>query len=37
MGFTGYRLGYAAAISFIFFLLILIFSLAQLVWARRER
>lgn len=37
VGFTGYRLGYAAAISFIFFLLILIFSLAQLVWARRER
>jgi len=37
VGFTGYRLGYAAAVSFIFFLLILIFSAAQLLVARRDR
>ncbi len=37
VGFTGYRLGYAAAISFIFFVLILIFSVAQALWSRRER
>jgi len=37
VGFTGYRLGYAAAVSFIFFLLILLFSAAQLLVARRDR
>ncbi len=37
VGFTGYRLGYAAAISFIFFVLIIIFSVAQALWSRRER
>jgi multiple sugar transport system permease protein len=37
VGFTGYRLGYAAAISFIFFLLILLFSAGQLLVARRDR
>lgn len=37
VGFTGYRLGYAAAVSFIFFALILIFSAAQALWSRRDR
>ncbi|WP_433544018.1 carbohydrate ABC transporter permease (plasmid) [Streptomyces sp. CA-294286] len=36
-GFTGYRIGYASAVSYIFFALILIVSLAQLWLSRRNR
>ncbi|MEV5606230.1 sugar ABC transporter permease [Streptomyces sp. NPDC052299] len=35
-GFTGYRIGYASAVSYIFFALILIVSLVQPVLARRK-
>ncbi|MEU8362481.1 sugar ABC transporter permease [Nonomuraea sp. NPDC048882] len=35
-GFTGYRLGYASAISYVFFAIILILSLLQLRFARRS-
>jgi multiple sugar transport system permease protein len=36
-GFTGYRLGYAAAISYIFFALIVILAVAQMkIFSRRE-
>ncbi|TDD12270.1 sugar ABC transporter permease [Nonomuraea deserti] len=35
-GFTNYRLGYASAISYIFFAIILILSLLQLRFARRS-
>jgi multiple sugar transport system permease protein len=35
-GFTGYRLGYAAAISYVFFAIILVLSLLQLKFARRS-
>lgn len=37
VGFTGYRLGYAAAISFIFFALILLFSAGQALLTRRNQ
>lgn len=38
VGFTGYRLGYAAAVSYIFFVLIVIVSLTQvLILRRREK
>lgn len=37
VGFTGYRLGYAAAISFIFFALILVVSAGQALLTRRSR
>lgn len=36
-GFTNYRLGYASAISYVFFALILIFTLLRLVPGRKER
>ncbi|GAA0449173.1 sugar ABC transporter permease [Streptomyces olivaceiscleroticus] len=36
-GFTGYRIGYASAVSYIFFALILLVSLVQPVLARRRR
>ncbi|MGW0561314.1 carbohydrate ABC transporter permease [Streptomyces sp. NPDC003016] len=36
-GFTGYRIGYASAVSYIFFALILIVSLVQLRLSRRTR
>jgi multiple sugar transport system permease protein len=36
VGFTGYRLGYASAISVIFFVLIMLVSLVQVVRSRRE-
>jgi multiple sugar transport system permease protein len=36
VGFTGYRLGYASAISVIFFVLIMLISLVQVVRSRRE-
>ncbi|GAB2902699.1 carbohydrate ABC transporter permease [Streptomyces mayteni] len=36
-GFTGYRIGYASAISYIFFALIVIVSLVQLRITRRRR
>ena len=35
-GFTGYRLGYASAISYIFFFLILIVSIAYMVISSRR-
>ncbi|WP_258803815.1 carbohydrate ABC transporter permease [Pseudarthrobacter sp. NS4] len=35
-GFTGYRLGYSAAISYIFFALILLIALAQVFIARKR-
>lgn len=35
-GFTGYRLGYASAISYVFFAIILVLSLLQLRFARRS-
>ncbi|MEV4110245.1 sugar ABC transporter permease [Nonomuraea sp. NPDC049695] len=35
-GFTGYRLGYASAISYVFFAIILVLSLLQLKFARRS-
>ncbi|MGO3151969.1 MAG: carbohydrate ABC transporter permease [Galactobacter sp.] len=37
VGFTNYRLGYASAISYVFFALILIFTLLRLVPGRKER
>lgn len=37
VGFTGYRLGYASAISYLFFILVLLISLAQLLFTRKER
>ena len=36
-GFTGYRIGYASAVSYIFFALIVIVSLVQLHLSRRAR
>ncbi|MBC9712476.1 sugar ABC transporter permease [Streptomyces sp. TRM66268-LWL] len=36
-GFTGYRIGYASAVSYIFFALIVLVSLVQLRLARRSR
>ncbi|MFC7303766.1 carbohydrate ABC transporter permease [Streptomyces monticola] len=36
-GFTGYRIGYASAVSYIFFALIVLVSLIQLRLARRSR
>ncbi|MEV5094248.1 carbohydrate ABC transporter permease [Streptomyces rochei] len=36
VGFTGYRLGYAAAVSYLFFALIVVVSLAQFRLFRRE-
>ncbi|MDG4856923.1 sugar ABC transporter permease [Streptomyces sp. T-3] len=36
-GFTGYRIGYASAVSYIFFALIVLVSLVQLRLARRTR
>ncbi|MFD3518363.1 carbohydrate ABC transporter permease [Streptomyces sp. NPDC058657] len=36
-GFTGYRIGYASAVSYLFFALILIVSLVQLRLTRRHR
>ncbi|MDQ0389723.1 multiple sugar transport system permease protein [Streptomyces sp. DSM 42143] len=36
VGFTGYRLGYASAISYLFFALIVVVSLVQLRLVRRE-
>jgi multiple sugar transport system permease protein len=35
-GFTNYRLGYASAISYVFFALILVFTLVRLLPARKE-
>ncbi|MGC5166763.1 carbohydrate ABC transporter permease [Luteimicrobium sp. DT211] len=35
-GFTNYRLGYASAISYVFFALILVFALVRLVPTRKE-
>ncbi|MCI9887444.1 sugar ABC transporter permease [Micrococcales bacterium 31B] len=35
-GFTGYRLGYAGAMSYIFFALVLVVSLAQLALTRKQ-
>ncbi|GGM11418.1 carbohydrate ABC transporter permease [Promicromonospora citrea] len=35
-GFTNYRLGYASAISYVFFALILVFTLVRLMPARKE-
>ncbi|MFD6274755.1 carbohydrate ABC transporter permease [Streptomyces sp. NPDC060209] len=36
VGFTGYRLGYASAVSYIFFALVIVVSLAQLRLFRQE-
>ncbi|PUB28877.1 carbohydrate ABC transporter membrane protein 1 (CUT1 family) [Promicromonospora sp. AC04] len=36
IGFTNYRLGYASAISYVFFALILVFTLVRLMPARKE-
>ncbi|MFE3741353.1 carbohydrate ABC transporter permease [Streptomyces sp. NPDC059134] len=36
VGFTGYRLGYASAISYIFFALVIVISVAQLRFFRQE-
>ncbi|MEU1215557.1 carbohydrate ABC transporter permease [Streptomyces sp. NPDC005791] len=36
VGFTGYRLGYASAISYVFFALVIVVSLAQLRLFRQE-
>ncbi|GAA2512069.1 sugar ABC transporter permease [Streptomyces gobitricini] len=36
-GFTGYRIGYASAVSYVFFALILLVSLVQLRLSRRTR
>ncbi|MEV1011439.1 sugar ABC transporter permease [Streptomyces sp. NPDC049881] len=36
VGFTGYRLGYASAISYVFFAIVIIVSLAQLRFFRQE-
>ena len=36
VGFTGYRLGYASAISYIFFFLIIIVSIAYMVISSRR-
>ena len=36
-GFTNYRLGYASAISYVFFAIILIFTLVRLLPTRKER
>lgn len=35
-GFTGYRIGYASAVSYLFFALIVIVSLVQLRFSRRS-
>ncbi|MEE1930784.1 sugar ABC transporter permease [Streptomyces sp. TRM 70351] len=37
VGFTGYRIGYASAVSYVFFALIVIVSLVQLRLTRRRR
>lgn len=37
VGFSGYRVGYAAAVSYLFFALIVAVSLLQLAWTRRSR
>ncbi|MFF5563996.1 carbohydrate ABC transporter permease [Streptomyces sp. NPDC012623] len=36
VGFSGYRLGYASAISYVFFALVIVISLAQLRFFRQE-
>lgn len=36
-GFTGYRFGYSAAISFVFFAIIIVISIIQIVVTRRTR
>ncbi len=36
VGFTGYRLGYASAVSYLFFALVIIISVAQLRFFRKE-
>ncbi|MFI9583499.1 carbohydrate ABC transporter permease [Streptomyces sp. NPDC052236] len=36
VGFTGYRLGYASAISYVFFALVIVISIAQLRFFRQE-
>lgn len=36
VGFTGYRLGYASAISYVFFAIVIVISLAQLRFFRQE-
>ena len=36
VGFTGYRLGYASAISYIFFFLIILISIAYMVISSRR-
>ncbi|WP_405697414.1 carbohydrate ABC transporter permease [Streptomyces sp. NBC_01185] len=36
VGFTGYRLGYASAVSYLFFALVIIVSVAQLRFFRKE-
>ncbi|MGW2928251.1 sugar ABC transporter permease, partial [Streptomyces fungicidicus] len=36
MGFTGYRLGYASAISYVFFALVVLASAVQFVALRRR-
>ncbi|MFI8003029.1 carbohydrate ABC transporter permease [Streptomyces sp. NPDC086010] len=36
VGFTGYRLGYASAVSYLFFALVIIVSIAQLRFFRKE-
>ncbi|MBL1065553.1 carbohydrate ABC transporter permease [Streptomyces sp. 7-21] len=36
VGFTGYRLGYASAISYLFFAIVIIISIAQLRFFRQE-
>jgi multiple sugar transport system permease protein len=36
-GFTQYRVGFAAAMSYVFFVLILVFNIVQFVLARRRR
>jgi multiple sugar transport system permease protein len=36
-GFTLYRVGFAAAMTYVFFLIVLVVSIAQFVLARRRR
>nr|WP_234320445.1 sugar ABC transporter permease [Streptomyces sp. SBT349] len=36
VGFTGYRLGYASAISYLFFAIVIVISIAQLRFFRKE-
>jgi multiple sugar transport system permease protein len=36
-GFTQYRVGFAAAISYVFFVIILVFTIMQFVLSRRRR